>query len=125
GQGWRKWLWTPGRACPRGAGLFAERRKRLGLSEQPLLAVLSGAGSLDPAHPALAAGALVLTTERGAERLDGRLSTSEVVALPGETTGDGRAAVSDLHARGLRRVPPGAGPAVFRSAPARGLPAGG
>jgi len=116
-----KSLWTPERAFPPGAELFAELRKRLGLSEQPLLVVLSGAGSLDPAHPALAAGALVLTTEHGAERLDGRLSTSEVVALPGETTVDVRAAVSYLDARGLRRILSEAGPHVFGSLLAENL----
>ena len=115
-----KSVWTAERAHPPGAEAFAELRRRLGLPPEPLLVVLSGAGSLDPAHPALAR-ALVLTTQTGAERLEGRLPGSDVVALPGETSVDVGAAVSHLADRGSRRILSEAGPHVFGSLLAEAL----
>jgi riboflavin biosynthesis pyrimidine reductase len=66
-------LWTPERAFPDGAAGFAELRRRLGLPRDPELVVLSASGLLDPLHPALQAGAVLLTSDLGAERLAGRL----------------------------------------------------
>ncbi len=66
-------LWTASRAFPDAADAFAELRRRLGRPPDPRLVVLSARGLLDPTHPALAAGALVLTTDRGAARLEGAL----------------------------------------------------
>ncbi|MGH3064909.1 MAG: dihydrofolate reductase family protein, partial [Gaiellaceae bacterium] len=52
--------WMPARAYPPAAAAFADLRRRLGRTETPELAILSGRGSIEPTHPALAAGALVL-----------------------------------------------------------------
>ena len=107
-------LWTPERAYPDGAEAFADLRRRLGLPTAPALAVLSASGALDPAHPALAEGALVLTTEQGAERCHGRLPDAvEVVPLPGETAVDVGPAVALLRERGHGRILSEAGPHVF------------
>jgi riboflavin biosynthesis pyrimidine reductase len=117
-----KSLWTPERAYPPQADAYGELRRRLGLAEQPRLAVLSGGGSLDRQHPALQAGALVLTTEPGAKRLRDRLpDTCEVVALSGETAVDAAEAVALIYERGHRSVLSEAGPHVFGSLLAAGL----
>jgi len=61
--------WRADRVYPPGADAFAELRRRRGGGERPAVAILTAGGSLDPAHPLLADGALVLTTERHAAEL--------------------------------------------------------
>jgi len=110
-----KSLWAPEAPYPRGAESFAEIRRRCGLAERPLLVVLTGSGRLDPAHPALERGALVLTTDRGAATLDDALPACEVVSLGGEAEVDVRAAVDVLRASGHGVVLAEAGPHAFGS----------
>jgi riboflavin biosynthesis pyrimidine reductase len=77
--------WTPADASPDDASEFAELRRRLGRVDEPRLVVLTARGEIDPAHPGLSSGALVLTTERGAASLGPRLPpSSTVVALGAE-----------------------------------------
>jgi riboflavin biosynthesis pyrimidine reductase len=80
-------LWTPAYIYPDAATEFAELRKRLGRGDAPRLVVLTARGDLDPDHPALEAGALVLTTSLGASKLGDRLPATSTVVAPG----DGRA----------------------------------
>jgi riboflavin biosynthesis pyrimidine reductase len=108
--------WTAERVFPAAADELAELRRRLGVPTHPLLAVLTGSGSVDLGHPALEEGALVLSTAAGAERLHGRLpAASEVVAVAGEESVDVRAAVALLRARGFVRILSEAGPTVMGS----------
>jgi riboflavin biosynthesis pyrimidine reductase len=80
-------LWTPAYIYPDAAGEFAELRMRLGRSDEPRLVLLTARGEVDLHHPALEAGALVLTTSLGAKKLGNRLpGSSTTVAL-----GKGRA----------------------------------
>jgi len=65
--------WLPEKVYPPAADAFAELRRMRGRPERPEVAVVSGRGSIDPSHPLLAAGAVVLTSDRGAERLEGEL----------------------------------------------------
>ena len=117
-----KALWTAEKAHPGEADAFAELRRRLGLGPEPMLAVMTASGALDPGHPALENGAVVLTTESGAERCHRLLPDSvEVVALPGETAVDPVAAVGALRARGCASILSEAGPHVFGSLLAAGL----
>jgi riboflavin biosynthesis pyrimidine reductase len=115
-------LWTAeGPYRPAAAG-FAELRRRRGRAEGPLLVVLTGTGLIDPAHPALERGALVLTTDGGATRLEGLLpSRSEVVSLCDALTVDLAAAVELLRARGHELILSEAGPHVFGGLLAAGL----
>ena len=64
--------WIPGDVYPDAAGDFAVLRERLGRRPDPRLVVVTASGDLDVGHPALA-GALVLTGDTGAQRLEGRL----------------------------------------------------
>jgi riboflavin biosynthesis pyrimidine reductase len=114
--------WTPERAYPPAAEAFAELRRRLGRARTPRLAILSGRGSIAPTHPALDAGALVLTSEPGAARLRRRLpAASTIVALGEETTIDPRRAVDALRDRGHRLILSEAGPHGFGALAAAGL----
>lgn len=79
-------LWTPDYIYPDAAAAFAEGRKVLGRTDTPRLVVLTARGEIDPRHPALEAGALVLTTSLGAAKLEGRLPASSTLA----TLGNGR-----------------------------------
>ena len=107
-------LWTAERAFPAGAEAFGELRRRLGRPPEPELAVLTGSGEVDSAHPALEHGALVLTTESGAARLAGLLpGAASIVSVGGGAAVDVAAAVATLRERGHRLILSEAGPHVF------------
>lgn len=114
--------WTPGHACPAALEAFVELRSSRGQPPQPQLAVVTGSGSLESSHPALAAGALVLTTKGGAARLRGRLPAAAEILTVGSGTavapGD---AVRTLLDRGHRLILSEAGPRLFGSLLAAGL----
>jgi riboflavin biosynthesis pyrimidine reductase len=107
--------WRPDRVYPAAADAFAELRRRLGKpTEQPGVAILTGHGSIDPSHPVLAAGAAVLTSTAGAERLDGVLPEAATVVVVGdEPVLDPRTAVEALQARGATLILSEAGPHTF------------
>lgn len=117
-----KALWTPEKAHPDAAAAYAELRRRLGLAPEPMLAVMTASGALDPAHPALERGAIVLTTANGADRCGRELSSSvEILTLDGETAVDPGEAVAALRRQGYRSICSEAGPHVFGSLVAAGL----
>jgi riboflavin biosynthesis pyrimidine reductase len=71
-------LWYPESIFPDAAPLYAQLRRQLGLPARPALYVVSGSGRVDPAHPALREGGVVLGGKRepaeilAALRRDGR-----------------------------------------------------
>lgn len=106
--------WRPDRVYPPCAEAFAELRRRRGRREQPEVAILTGRGSIDPSHPVLASAALVLTSDRGAEHLDGRVPVASTVLALGDDVGlDPALVVQALHDRGHRLVLSEAGPHTF------------
>jgi riboflavin biosynthesis pyrimidine reductase len=108
--------WRIDRAYPSAAEALAELRARRGRSEQPLLTVVSAGGSLDPAHPVLEAGALVLTTEAAAPGLRASLpGVTEVAAVNDGDTVDLTRAVDVLRERSCSVVLAEAGPSMFGS----------
>jgi riboflavin biosynthesis pyrimidine reductase len=101
---------------PAGAEAFAELRRQRGRPERPEVAVLTGRGSIDPTHPLLASGALVLTSERGADHLGGSLpGASTALALGDDVELPAEAIVGALHDRGHRLILAEAGPHAFGS----------
>jgi riboflavin biosynthesis pyrimidine reductase len=109
-------LWTPEQAYPDAEAAFAELRRRLGRRPEVELAVLTARGTVDPAHPAFAAGALVLTSDAGAERLAGKLPpVATVVSVGPSAELDLHAAVAILRARGHGSILSEGGPHVFGS----------
>ena len=111
-----KGTWRIDRAYPPAAEALAELRARRGRSEQPLVVVVTTGASLDPSHPVLESGALVLTTEGAAARVRAALpAAAEVVAVNDGGTVDLARAVDLLHGRGCPVVLTEAGPSIFGS----------
>lgn len=115
-------VWTAEQAFPAAAEAFAELRRANGRPPLAELVVLSGSGSLDPAHPAFAAGALVLTTDTGAARLNGLLpEASTVISLGAGHELDAKAIIDMLTTRGHRLILSEGGPRVIGAFLAAGL----
>src|ERR687891_2403096 len=76
----------PEKVYPPAAEAFAELRRRTGRAERPEIAILTGHGSIDPSHPLLASGALVLTSTPGAVRLEDELPSASTIVTLGEDT---------------------------------------
>jgi riboflavin biosynthesis pyrimidine reductase len=111
-----KGTWRIDRAYPPAAGALAELRARRGRSEQPLVVVVTTGASLDPAHPVLESGALVLTTDGAAARLRASVpGAAEVVAVNDADTVDLARALELLRERGCSVILTEAGPSMFGS----------
>jgi riboflavin biosynthesis pyrimidine reductase len=114
--------WLAERVFPSSTGAFAELRRNRGRPPKPQIAVVTGRGSIDTAHPVLASGALVLTSEAGAKRLEGRLPTAAtVVALGEDERLDPSLVVRALRERGHRLILSEAGPHTFGALVAAGV----
>jgi riboflavin biosynthesis pyrimidine reductase len=108
--------WRIDRAYPPAAAALAELRARRGRSEQPLVAVVTTGASLDPVHPVLESGAVVLTTAGAADRLRASVpDATEVVAVTDGDSVDLAAALDVLRDRGCPVVLSEAGPSLFGS----------
>jgi riboflavin biosynthesis pyrimidine reductase len=106
--------WTAQRIYPPMAEEYARLRRKLGRAADPGLVVLTSTGDLDPSHPALQAGALVLTTEEGARRAAPRLpGTCRVRAISKHKRLDVANVVELLRAEGYAAVLSEAGPSVM------------
>lgn len=110
----RRSLWTPDHIYAEGASAFAELRRRLGRAELPRLVVITARGELEPRHPALQAGALVLTTLGSAATLRKRLpASSTVVAIGDGARVDLVDAIALLRSEGHTTVLTEGGPTVI------------
>jgi riboflavin biosynthesis pyrimidine reductase len=106
--------WTAQHICPALAADFARLRRQLGRTRDPRLVVLTASGDLDPSHPALQAGALVLTTADGARRARRLLPpTCEVRSISRGKAVSVRRAVAEIHAEGHDVILSEAGPVVM------------
>jgi riboflavin biosynthesis pyrimidine reductase len=114
--------WSPAGAHPDSAPHFAELRELRGQPDRPELAILSGSGTIDVRHPALAGRAVILTSTAGAARLRRRVpDTAEVTALTWSAEIDPRAVLRTLQERGHRLILFEAGPHTFGAFAAAGL----
>lgn len=114
--------WTAERAYPPASGAFAELRRRRGQPPRPQLAVMTASGRIDVDHPAVVAGAIVLTTDHGRAALQGKLpAASSIHVLPGSDAVSPAAAVGALRGAGHQIILSEAGPRVFGSLLAEGL----
>jgi riboflavin biosynthesis pyrimidine reductase len=113
-----KGRWRPAGVYPAAKEAFAELRKRLGKPEHPAVAVVTTGASLDVNHPVLA-DAVVLTTVRGAAKLEGVVPN--LVAVTDGDSVDLRAALELLRSQGHSLVLAEAGPTTFGELLAGGL----
>jgi riboflavin biosynthesis pyrimidine reductase len=105
-------LWRAESIYPAAAESFAQLRRELRLRPQPLLVLVTGSGSVDPAHPALR-DAWVVTTRPGAAKLAPTLPDSaRLVALEGERVRMATV-LERLHGEGYARVLTEGGPSLF------------
>src|SRR6185437_1421510 len=95
-------LWTPAHVFPDLAESFAALRRELRRGPEPRLVVLTASGSLDASHPALVAGATVMTTSNGARRIARTLPACDVVEVGEGKALDVSAVVDVLAGRGWR-----------------------
>jgi riboflavin biosynthesis pyrimidine reductase len=103
--------WLPEKVYPPAREAFAELRRLLGRRERPEIAILTGSGSISSEHPLLTSGAVVLTSDAGAVRLEGKVpEASTILTLGEETIIDPRLAVEALLERGHRTILCEAGP---------------
>jgi riboflavin biosynthesis pyrimidine reductase len=117
-----KGTWRVDRAYPPAAEALLDLRARRGRLEQPVVAVVTSGASLDPAHPVLETGALVLTIEGAASRLRASVpGATEVVAVNDGDTVDLAVALEVLRARGSSVILSEAGPSMFGSLVGSGL----
>ena len=73
-----------GHVCPAAADGYAALRRSLGRAGHPRLAAVTARGDVPAGHPAVRAGALILTTAAGARRLHGRLPSGCTIFDLGE-----------------------------------------
>ena len=107
-------LWTPTFIYPGAATEFAELRNHLGRADEPRLVLLTARGEVNPHHPALESGALILTTRYGATQLEGRLpGSSTAVALGDGPSIDPVDALAAIRSEGHRIVLSEGGPSVI------------
>ena len=106
--------WRAEQIYPPASDAYTNLRASLGLPTTPEIAILCGWGHVDPEHPVLRERALVLTSDRGASRLEGRLpDRAEVVSLGRPLRFTGTTIIDALRARGHRRILSEAGPHTF------------
>ena len=109
-------LFTADQVFPAAARSFEELRRRLDKRPRPEIAIVSGSGSLEPEQAAVANGALVITSARGAERLAPRLpDASELVVVGDDTAIGAREIISVLEGRGHRLILSEGGPHLLGS----------
>jgi riboflavin biosynthesis pyrimidine reductase len=114
-------LWTPGHIFPDEAKSFAELRAALGRKPQPRLVLLT-TGAVDPSHPAIVAGATILTSAEGAAELKRVLpGTCDVITAGERGEVDMVQAVAELRSRGHDVILTEGGPHVVGELVARGL----
>jgi riboflavin biosynthesis pyrimidine reductase len=117
-----KGRWKAQTVYPPAADAFAELRRSLGHEEDARVAIVTGRGSVDPSHPAVRDGALIVTTRHGADRLGDLIEPpAEIAVVAGDTVVDPRAAIDLLHERGYKRILSEAGPRLFASLASAGL----
>lgn len=105
--------WTAEHIYPDLADAFAELRRARGLAPEPRLVLVTGSGDVDPNHPGLAGGALVVTAPAGAARMQGKLPAGTEVVEAGEGSKVPiRAAIEAARGAGLNVLLSEAGPHV-------------
>jgi riboflavin biosynthesis pyrimidine reductase len=105
-------LWHAEAIYPPGAALFAEVRKRLGLSARPTLVLVTASGAVDPTAPALK-DALIVTTAGGEATLRTSVPPSTRILTLGSEKIELAALVATLYAEGSRRILSEGGPSLL------------
>jgi len=93
-----------------------QRRQARGQGEVPVIAVVTGSGTVDPSTPLFTeseVAPIVVTTASGAANVASRVSDAQVLVAEHAGKVDLRAALAELHRRGLSRVLCEGGPSLL------------
>ena len=112
--------WLAEAIYPAGAALFAEARRRLGLTAQPTLVLVTGSGDIDRDAPALK-DAVLVTTARGEPRLRASVPSSTRIVVLGTDRIVFTQLIDLLHSEGSRRVLTEGGPTLMAELVAENL----
>ena len=114
--------WTSEHVFPELSASFSELRSSLGRTTHPRLVLLTASGDVPVSHPAVQAGATIVTTAAGAADLRGRLPASSDVIEVGESGAvDLRRAIAVMRERGYNVILTEGGPHVTGDLIAGGL----
>ncbi len=106
--------WTPEHVYPDLGEAFAGLRLNLGRKPRPRLVLLTAGGDVAVSHPAVIAGATIVTTAAGAARLKARLPDScDVVEIGAGGPIDMASAIDALRERGHDAILTEGGPHVM------------
>ena len=109
--------WTPEHIYPDLASSFATLRRELGRKPEPRLVLVTASGDIATSHPAVVAGATIVTSSAGARALRDRLPDSCDVIEVGQSgqsaSVDLRLAVAELRRRGYEVLLTEGGPHVM------------
>lgn len=106
--------WTAEHVFPALTRTFDELRAALGRQAAPRLVVVTAGGDVPATHPAVVAGATVITTAAGAGRLRGRLPDScDIVEIGASGSVDMKRAVAAMRDRGYDVILTEGGPHVI------------
>lgn len=106
--------WTPEHVFPDFTESFADLRLDQGRKPRPRLVVLTASGEVPISHPAVVAGATIVTTALGARALEGRLPDScDVIEIGERGEVDLGVAIEALHERGYLVILTEGGPHVM------------
>ncbi len=92
--------WTPEHIFPDLAASFAQLRNKLGRQPRPRLVLFTASGQVDTSHPAVIAGATIVTNEKGARSLEGLPDSCDVIELGKSGPLDLSRALAELRSRG-------------------------
>jgi len=106
-------LWTAEHIFPDLAESFAALRTSLALEPHPRLIVITSSGDIPVSHPAVVAGATIITTGLGAQALRHRLPDSCDVAEVIDDPIDMDSVVEELRNRGYKQILTEGGPHVM------------
>ena len=105
--------WTAELVYPTLSDQFLRLRAELGMTPEPLLVLVTASGSVDVNHPALHAGAMVLTTAAGARRIGSSLpERCRLHSLSSGRDIEMATALAFLWAEGFRHILSEAGPNI-------------
>lgn len=105
--------WTPEHIFPDMAASFAELRSKLGRQTRPRLVLITASGQVDTSHPAVIAGATIVTNEKGARSLEGLPDSCDVIEVGKSGPVDLSRALAELRSRGYSVLLTEGGPHVI------------
>jgi riboflavin biosynthesis pyrimidine reductase len=114
-------LWTAEHIFPDLASSFADLRSRLGRKPRPRLVLVTASGHIEVSHPAVVAGATIVTTAAGV-RARGELPDScDVVEVGGSGPVDLEEVVAEMRSRGYDVILSEGGPHLMGELIGKGL----